>query len=89
MVMFYTLLSSGCSTLFFIDEFSLKNSEPLQKHVFYTIEFLQIVWWVFIKRTKLQSIFLNKDNTYVKVLILNIPFVTESTERRKTSFLKE
>ena len=38
-----TLLRSlfcDCSTLFFINEFSLKNSKPLWKHVFYIIEFL-------------------------------------------------
>ena len=30
-----------------------------------------VVWWVFIKRIKLQSNFSNNDNAYVKVLIQN------------------
>ena len=45
-----------------------------------------IVWWVFIKRMKLRSTFLNNDNAYVKTLIQNTQ--TESTERQKISFPK-
>ena len=37
---FYTLLFCDCSTIFFLNEFSLKNWKPLWKHVFCTIEFL-------------------------------------------------
>ena len=51
-----------------------------------------IVCWVFIKRTELQSTFLNNDKKYDKVLNQNIQFKTkntERTERRKTSFPKE
>ena len=50
-----------------------------------------IVWWVFTKRIKLQSTFLNNDNAYVKTLIQNTQFKTkktESTERQKISFPK-
>ena len=45
-----------------------------------------------MKRTKLQSTFLNNNNTFVKALIENIQFKiknTESTKRRKISFPKE
>ena len=46
----------------------------------------------FYKENKTTEHLLNNDNTYDKVFIQNIHFKTkntESTERRKTSFLKE
>ena len=45
-----------------------------------------IVWWVFIKRIKLQSTSLNNDNAYVKVLIQSIRFKTKNTESTEISF---
>ena len=45
-----------------MNEFSLKNWKPLWKHAFYIINFLQMVYWVFTNRTKLQNTFLNNYN---------------------------
>ena len=51
-----------------------------------------IVWWVFLKRIKLKSTFLNNDNTYVKTLTQNTQFKTkktDNTERWKLVFQKK
>ena len=51
-----------------------------------------IVWWVFIKRIKLQSTFLNNDNAYVKSIGSKYSMQNKKTERtgkRKTSFPKK
>ena len=45
-----------------MNEFSLKNWKRLWKHAFYIIKFLQMVYWVFTNRTKLQNTFLNNYN---------------------------
>ena len=88
---FYTHLYCGCSTLFFlINEFSLKNSKKSVEVRFLITERLQKTWWVFAKRAKLQSTFLDNDNTYdsldSKHSIQNKN--SESTERRKIVFQK-
>ena len=54
----------------------------LRRHVF-------LHWWVFIKRTRLQSTLLDNSNRYVKVFIENNRFETKNTEntkRRKTYY---
>ena len=46
-----------------------------------SVRLYEIVWCVFVKITKLQSIFLNNHKTYVKVLFQSIKQKTQKAQK--------
>ena len=75
-----------CSTLFFINEFSLKNSKLCRRSFLHNTIFINSLVSFHKKKKITEHLF-----KYVHVLIENILFKTkntESTKRRKTSFPK-
>ena len=68
------LLFCDCFPLF-INDFLWKTQIP--------VEACFLHWWAFIKRTKLQSTFLDRSNRYVEFFIENIRFETKTQKTLK------